>query len=108
VATCCLAHSWVERLMRISSNGTMIGEPGFIRGAVARSDPAFTDFQMQALLLSNEVPICKTAQATGNYTTELPPLQAYPGDFIALQYQENGHVTLLQNTQQKGSSGNVY
>ncbi|KAK2609316.1 hypothetical protein QQS21_002097 [Conoideocrella luteorostrata] len=108
-----LSHSWVERLMVVASNGTMIGAPGFIRGAVSRSTPAFHDLQMQHLLpitpegfFSDQ--ICKNTQTTRNYTTALPALQAYSGDFIALQYQENGHVTLPELTPQKESVGSVY
>lgn len=103
-----LGHSWVERLLRIELNGTMVGDSGYIRGAISRSDPTFTDFVMQSLLLSEQSPICRPSQASRNYTTELPPLRAHPGDFIALQYQENGHITLPKNTPQKINSGQVY
>jgi hypothetical protein len=110
-----VGHSWVERLMRVDLNGTMVGKPGYVRGAVSRLNPAFNDFQMQHLLPSTGQEsslqsgrICKETQTIGNYSQELPQLEAYPGDFIALQYQENGHVTLPQNTPQKRGPGKVY
>ena len=94
--------------MRLESNGTMVGNSGYIRGTVSRRSPAFTDFQMQSLVLDNQSDICKETQQITNYTGEFPPLQAQAGDFIALQYQENGHVTLPENTPQKSNSGTVY
>ncbi|OAQ60216.1 hypothetical protein VFPPC_10645 [Pochonia chlamydosporia 170] len=115
---CCFAHSWVERLMRINGQGTMVGNPGYARGAISRLAPGFSDLQMQYLLppdgrvgMPGIYPtdhMCKPSQSIGNYNASLPQLQANPGDYIALQYQENGHVTLPENTPQKNSSGTVY
>ncbi|KJK88389.1 hypothetical protein H633G_07729 [Metarhizium anisopliae BRIP 53284] len=107
------SHSWVERLMVIGTNGTMIGNPGYIRGAVSRLDPNFNDFKMQHLLPTSTEglltdKLCKNIQRNRTYTTDLPALQAAPGAFIALQYQENGHVTLPGLTPQKKNSGTVY
>lgn len=114
----CRAHSWVERLMRVDLNGTLMGRPGYIRGAVSRLDSSFNDFAMQHQLPPVarydgpmiEMPdhICKETQVFGNYSQDLPALRASPGDFIALQYQENGHVTLPEITPQKNTSGRVY
>ncbi|EHK26803.1 uncharacterized protein TRIVIDRAFT_140997 [Trichoderma virens Gv29-8] len=110
-----LAHSWVERLMVIDTSGKMTGQPGYIRGTVTRLDPLFNDFQMQHLLPAtneNEVSesdrMCKNSQTFGNYSTTLPALWAKPGSYIALQHQENGHVTLPENSPQKESSGMIY
>ncbi|KAJ6440928.1 Histone H2B [Purpureocillium lavendulum] len=110
-----MSHSWVERLMVLNTDGTMIGTPGYPRGAVSRLDPNFNDFQMQHLLPSGLAPviapqdrICKSTQTVGNYTSTLPLLHAWPGAFIALQYQENGHVTLPNLTPQKKNIGQLY
>lgn len=110
-----VSHSWVERLMVFDNHGTMVGQPGYIRGAVSRLDPSFDDYQMQHLLppsgRSAILPgdkICKASQTIGNYTSELPELQAWPGARIALQYQENGHVTLPELSPQKQNSGTIY
>ncbi|RKL10305.1 hypothetical protein BFJ70_g16515 [Fusarium oxysporum] len=112
-----LAHSWVERLMKIHRNGTMVGNPGFVRGAVSRLDPRFNDSQMQHLLPPNDraTPristldrMCKESQLIGYYSPDLPQLEAHAGEYISVQYQENGHITLPQNTPNKDSSGTVY
>lgn len=109
------SHSWVERLMVFDVTGKMVGEPGYIRGAVSRMDPRFNDFQMQHILpapLESEIStadkLCKGTQLSWNYSAALPPLRAKPGAHLALQYQENGHVTLLRQTPQKKDSGMVY
>ncbi|KAF4446076.1 hypothetical protein FALBO_17111 [Fusarium albosuccineum] len=96
----------------------MIGPPGYIRGAVSRGEPSFSDFQMQHLLPPNDRPgppqilasdlMCKSTQSSQNYSQNFPRLEAHPGDHVALQYQENGHVTLLPNTPQKKTSGMIY
>ncbi|RKK69816.1 hypothetical protein BFJ69_g12393 [Fusarium oxysporum] len=100
-------HSWVERLMKVELNGTMVGEPGYIRGTISRLEPEFTDGIMQSLITRSSQPICKGLQASRSYTPGFPPLKARAGDFVALQYQENGHVTLLQNSPHKLGSGTV-
>lgn len=69
----------VERLMVIGINGTMIGEPGYIRGAVSRLHPIFNDFKMQHLLPTSPErlltdKICKGTQRK----------RAYTADFLAL------------------------
>lgn len=112
------AHSWVEELRVLNTEGTMAGQAGHIRGAVPRLAPAFTDLNMQYLLPPNGRSssskiyssdlMCKTSQSFGNYSTAMPRLQAMAGDYIALRHQENGHVTLPENTPQKNSSGIIY
>ena len=104
-----LAHSWVERVMRIEPNGTMTGRPGFARGTVSRLKNGFTDYDMQHQVRGDyNDRMCKATQSFNNYSNEFPALQALPGDFIAVQYQENGHVTLPEITPQKPNSGTVY
>ena len=38
------AHTWIEQFRVISSNGTYIGDPGYPRGYMARTDPGFNGF----------------------------------------------------------------
>lgn len=108
------SHSWVERLMVINTNGTMTGRPGYIRGAISRLNVSFfEDSHMQHLLPDgsggqSSDRICRNSQTTRNYTAELPPLEARSGDFIAIQYQENGHVSLPELSPQKSGSGEIY
>ena len=105
------AHSWVERLMRVELNGTLVGPEGYIRGAVSRQDPGFRDEQMQNRIIPDDAlyddHICKSTQRASNYSIQFPWLAAHPGDLVAVQYQENGHVTLPDEVL-KPSSGWVY
>jgi hypothetical protein len=81
-----------ERLMRVGLNGTMIGPPGYARGAASRLDTRFNDEQMQNRILSNEHSyddyMSKLTQRTANYSSQLPQLSTFPGNIIAVQYQE--------------------
>lgn len=53
--------------------------------------------------------ICKDSQKTPTQTDKSPRLQAAPGSFVALRYQENGHVTLPQTQLGKPPNrGNVF
>jgi hypothetical protein len=112
------AHSWIEQLMVVGSNGTFIGEPGYPRGNVQRTTPGFSDPLMTNLIPPNTQPnntvlsttrICSASQQTYNQTAGNPRLQAPAGAAIALRYQENGHVTLPQNQAGKPPNrGTVY
>ncbi|KAK4690511.1 hypothetical protein P7C71_g6295, partial [Lecanoromycetidae sp. Uapishka_2] len=54
-------------------------------------------------------PMCKATQNTQTQSPGSPRLQAAPGDIVALQYQENGHVTLPGNQLGKQPNrGNLY
>lgn len=113
------AHSWVEKLMLIASNGTFVGTPGYPRGFVPRTSPLFSDYVSE-----NQVPpngritateilptdlMCRASQSIGNQTSGSPALVAAPGDNIALIYEENGHVTLLDRSPTKPvGSGTVF
>ena len=93
--------------MVIGTNGTYEGSPGYSRGFVPRTAAGFDDATMVNLIppngrsTGNEIlatdPICKSTQQTLNQTNGFPRLQAPAGSFIAIRYQENGHVTLPQN-----------
>ncbi|QVM09171.1 hypothetical protein D8B26_003835 [Coccidioides posadasii str. Silveira] len=111
--------SWVEQLINIAPNGTFIGEPGYPRGNVKRSDPGFSDPKMTYLLPPNTRPadsgisksdkICKETQRSPEQTEGSPRLKANPGAAIALRFQENGHVTLPESQPGKPDNrGDVY
>lgn len=115
------AHSWVEQLNIIASNGTMIGMPGYARGNAQRLPNVDIDADMVWLLPPNgrsgpnpnailaTDKICKPSQNQANQTALSPNLVASPGDMVALRYQENGHVTLPQNQPGKPANrGTVY
>ncbi|KAK2756943.1 hypothetical protein FQN54_004911 [Arachnomyces sp. PD_36] len=93
-------HSWVEQLTLIAPNGTFVGEPGFPRGNVLRTDPGFSDTAMVNLLPPNGGKVlptdkmCRESQQSQTQSDGSPRLQAGPGDAVALRFQENGHVSL--------------
>jgi hypothetical protein len=107
-----IAHTWVEQLRVISSNGTFVGDPGFARGNVLRTSPGFSDVPMTHLLgptLDQNTQMCSNTQETPVQTNGSPRLQAAAGSFVALEYQENGHVTLPNNQPGKPANrGTVY
>ncbi|KAI9370453.1 hypothetical protein BJX61DRAFT_535645 [Aspergillus egyptiacus] len=110
------AHSWVEQLMVIAPNGAFDGSPGYPRGNVFRTDPAFNDDAMVHLLPPPDKPtvtatdnLCRDTQRKQEQTNESPRLQASAGAAIALRFQENGHVTIPLNTPGKPENrGRVY
>lgn len=119
LASNCHAHSNIERLMRIAPNGTMVGKDGFPRGFVSRENPQYSDPAVGWLIPPNGRPdgkvihrddkVANPAQRTANYTDELPMLVAAPGDLVALQYQENGHVSIPEGQANKPANrGTVY
>lgn len=46
-----MGHSWVELVGGLDLNETMVGDSGFIRGAMSRPDPAFNDLKQQHMYL---------------------------------------------------------
>ncbi|KAH0548137.1 hypothetical protein GP486_008134, partial [Trichoglossum hirsutum] len=107
-----VAHTWVERLRLISSNGTFVGDPGFPRGNVLRTSPGFSDVPMTHLLgptIDQSTQMCSDKQQDAVQTDGSPRLKAAAGSFVALEYQENGHVTLPNNQAGKPPNrGTVY
>lgn len=112
------AHTWVEQLMVIAPNGTMVGQPGFPRGNVLRGTPGFGDPAMVNLIPPDGRPanqiepqdlMCKTTQTSQTQTDGSPRLQAAPGSAVGLRYQENGHVSLPDTQPGKPQNrGTVY
>lgn len=113
------AHSWIEQLRLINSNGTFGPDLGYPRGSIPRSSPLFSDTALTHLLPPNgrsphkiltTDPICMLSQAVpGLNTPDMPRLTAEAGDHIALRYQENGHVTIPDTNPGKPENrGTVY
>ncbi|MCJ1409095.1 hypothetical protein MMC19_003173 [Ptychographa xylographoides] len=112
-------HSWVEQLHVVGPNGTFTGNPGYIWGYAPRTAPNFND-ALDLLLtppngranqsyISPTDPICNAAAATMAQAPGFPMLQTPAGATIALQYQENGHVTLPNNQPGKPANrGTIY
>lgn len=108
------AHTWPEELQVIGPNGSYIGDRGFTRGYVARTDPTFDgdanilwllpslDARMPdetvRLRINSSDLLCHPNQRTSNYTNPAyPKLKVSPGGNVAIKYLENGHVTLPWN-----------
>lgn len=100
------AHTWIEQMMVLDPNGTMVGAPGYARGNVLRSSSGFSDPTMVNLIppdgrAANDILatdlMCKSSQTAQSQTDGSPRLQAAAGSGVALRYQENGHVTLPDN-----------
>ncbi|KAL4998808.1 hypothetical protein BDV10DRAFT_166322 [Aspergillus recurvatus] len=110
------AHSWVEQLRVIASNGTFVGSPGYPRGNVLRSSPSFSDTAMTYLLppdgkteATETDNLCMDTQQKQVQTDGSPRLQASAGAAVALRFQENGHVTLPETQKGKPKNrGTVY
>lgn len=101
-ATLATAHTWGEQLQVISAGGIYKGSPGYIRSYTPRSDPAFSDSKNVFLNPPNtdgrtrinaQDLACAPQQQSAQYTNGYPMLQAAPGDYFAIKYLENGHVT---------------
>ncbi|KAM0335354.1 hypothetical protein ACHAQA_000399 [Verticillium albo-atrum] len=87
-------HSWVERLNRIASNGTMVEPAGFAAGFSGRG-AGFSDVTVTNMVADNGLPLCKQP-VTAPQAPDFPILTAAPGDQVAIRYLENGHVTNLE------------
>ncbi|KAL4811008.1 hypothetical protein BDV18DRAFT_4297 [Aspergillus unguis] len=116
VFTSAYAHSWVDQLTVIASNGTFVGSPGYPRGYVSRSDPSFSDASMTYLLprdgkanATEADSLCMDTQRKQTQKDGYPRLQASAGAAVALRFQENGHVTLPETQPGKPKNrGTVY
>lgn len=115
------AHSWVEQLQRIATNGTMLSGVGYQRGFVGRGDPGFKgdisddlrqlppNGRAQGDVLLKTDTLCSPQQSTSNYSAKYPMLVTAPGDYIALRHEENGHVSLPTTQQNKPRNrGTIY
>ncbi|CAO2649955.1 Nn.00g012470.m01.CDS01 [Neocucurbitaria sp. VM-36] len=111
-----LGHTWIEQLRNINDQGDYVGEYGYPRGMIAKTDPGYDGTSMNwelpgsntqgRVFINESTPLChpsqrKQAQSNDKY----PRLQAVPGGFIAMRYMENGHVTLPDNQKGKPEKG---
>ncbi|KAF2247346.1 hypothetical protein BU26DRAFT_532018 [Trematosphaeria pertusa] len=115
VAPLAAGHTWIEQLRNINDQGQYVGEYGYPRGMVSKTDPGFDGFSMNWLLpettsgspyINESTPLCHPSQRQQKQSQEkYPRLQAVPGKFIAMRYMENGHVSLPDNQQGKPEKG---
>ncbi|GAB7363187.1 hypothetical protein MBLNU230_g3470t1 [Neophaeotheca triangularis] len=101
------AHSWVEQMQVISDNGTYVGDYGYMRGYQERGTSGDLDYLIPAAgtRITPTDLLCPPEQRSPSYTEQFPKLKAQPGDFVAIKYLENGHVTLPHNQPGKPRAG---
>lgn len=107
------AHTWLESLRLIGADGAFTGTPGFPRGFVSRQDASYSDDALTYRITAKDAatPLCHPSQqlANGYINPQFPRLKASAGSFVALTYQENGHVSAPQVPEGRPyRSGNVY
>ncbi|OAL04584.1 hypothetical protein IQ06DRAFT_213830 [Phaeosphaeriaceae sp. SRC1lsM3a] len=109
VAPVAFGHTWIEQLRNVNDKGKYVGEYGYPRGMVSKTDPGYNGFSMNfeipayqgKVFIQNDTMLCHKEQRQQKQSQDkYPRLQAVPGGFIAMRYMENGHITLPQN--QKG------
>nr|POF17458.1 hypothetical protein CFP56_12872 [Quercus suber] len=107
-----VGHTWIEEMQVIGLNGSYAGDRGYSRGYVARTDPTFNGFSDNYLVpqvgvrINGSDSLCHPSQRASNYTNPAyPMLKAAAGDYVAMKYLENGHVTLPENQAGKPANG---
>ncbi|KAF1938751.1 hypothetical protein EJ02DRAFT_436870 [Clathrospora elynae] len=106
-----MGHTWIEQLRNVNDQGKYVGEYGYPRGMVSKTDPGFNGFSMNFeipgastpgnVFITESNPLCHESQRKQEQSQDkYPRLQAVPGGFLAMRYMENGHITKPDN--QKG------
>lgn len=101
VAPLAMGHTWIEQLRNVDSKGKYVGEYGYPRGMVSKTDQGYNGDSMNWLLpvqpkvfIDATSPLCHTSQKKQVQSSDkYPRLKAVPGGFLAMRYMENGHVT---------------
>ncbi|KAI0881455.1 uncharacterized protein GGS22DRAFT_58248 [Annulohypoxylon maeteangense] len=103
------AHSWVEQVRQIDLTGAFTGNVGYPIGYMNRSAPNFNDSLAQNKILNTATNPAVCKPKAGAYD-KVNRLSAAAGDYVALIYQENGHVTQPNLTPRPYRDGivNVY
>ncbi|KAM0714619.1 hypothetical protein Q7P37_009915 [Cladosporium fusiforme] len=111
---CVSAHTWIEQLQVIGANGSYTGDFGYARGFVDRADPRFDGFSNKWQIpdpatgerrLKTEMQLCHPSQRRANYSSQYPRLRVAPGEYVAMKYLENGHVTIPWDPKGKPKRG---
>lgn len=103
VAPLALGHTWIEQLRNVDAKGNYVGEYGYPRGMISKTDQGYNGDAMNWLLpvqpkvfIDETSPLCHTSQTKQEQSSDkYPRLQAVAGGFVAMRYMENGHVTLV-------------
>jgi hypothetical protein len=117
-----LGHTWGEQLRNINDKGQYVGAYGYMRGYRVRGGPNYNeDALVQRMPASNndgkifitaDQFLCHENQREQKQASDrFPRLQTAPGNFVAIRYQENGHVTTadtIVGKPEKGGTVYVY
>ncbi|KAF9690610.1 hypothetical protein EKO04_011474 [Ascochyta lentis] len=103
VAPLAMGHTWIEQLRNVNDKGEYVGEYGYPRGMISKTDTGYNGDSMNWLLpvqpkvfIDETSPLCHTSQTKQEQSSDkYPRLQAVPGGFVAMRYMENGHVTMV-------------
>lgn len=103
VAPLAMGHTWIEQLRNVDEKGNYVGEYGYPRGMVSKTDTGYSGDSMNWLLpvqpkvfIDETSPLCHTSQTKQEQSSDkYPRLQAVAGGFVAMRYMENGHVTMV-------------
>ncbi|KAL6706960.1 hypothetical protein ACN47E_004910 [Coniothyrium glycines] len=116
VAPLAAGHTWIEQLRNVNDKGEYVGQYGYPRGMVSKTDPGFGGASMNwelpgpnnqgNVFIDEKTPLCHPEQRKQQQSQDkYPRLQATPGGFITMRYTENGHVTLPGNQLGKPTKG---
>ncbi|KAG9194419.1 hypothetical protein G6011_04454 [Alternaria panax] len=111
-----MGHTWIEQLRNVNEKGEYVGEYGYPRGMVAKTDKGYSGTSMNNempgattpgnVFITKDTLLCHESQRKQEQSQDkYPRLQATPGGFIAMRYTENGHVSLPQNQLGKPKKG---
>ena len=83
------AHTWIEQMQVIGTNGSYVGDYGYPRGYVSRTDAGFDGFSNKWQLpspdtdtsrtrITDKMLACHPNQRTPNYSQQYPKLSVAP------------------------------
>ncbi|KAF2002018.1 hypothetical protein P154DRAFT_148485 [Amniculicola lignicola CBS 123094] len=98
-----LGHTWIEQMRALNEKGEYVGEYGYPRSFVSKNEPGYngeTSMNFMNPPLAQQPPfinstnlLCHPSQRTYKQSDRWPRLQVKPGQYFALRYSENGHVS---------------
>ncbi|KAI8932370.1 hypothetical protein NX059_010560 [Plenodomus lindquistii] len=106
VAPLATGHTWAEQLRNINSKGQYVGQYGYHRNFLDRSDPGWNEedrvwrlpneqdgLEAGQLFIDEQTPLCMPSQTKPVQSEKWPRLKSPAGGWVAIRYTENGHVS---------------
>ncbi|KAI4676333.1 uncharacterized protein J4E88_007247 [Alternaria novae-zelandiae] len=109
-----MGHSWGEQLRNIDDKGNYVGQYGYPRGFVDRGSnaPGSGDAMSYRVnegraYINKDDMVCPPTQREQKQANadKFPRLKSPPGGYVAIRYQENGHVTSADTNPEKPEKG---